>query len=75
MVYTDIDWAGDKECRHSVSGYIMYLLGVAVLWKSRLQRTVALSSTEAEYYALSEAANEINGEPAMPSFIYWRNFA
>ena len=59
VVYSDSDWAGDKENRHSVSGYIMYLLDVPILWKSKLQRTVALSSTEAEYYALSEAAKEI----------------
>ena len=58
-VYTDSDWAGDKESRHSVSGYIMYLMGVPILWKSKLQRTVALSSTEDEYYALSEASKEI----------------
>jgi hypothetical protein len=59
VVYTDSDWAGDKDNRHSVTGYIMYLMNVPILWKSRLQKTVALSSTEAEYYALSEAAKEI----------------
>jgi Reverse transcriptase (RNA-dependent DNA polymerase)/gag-polypeptide of LTR copia-type len=58
-IFSDSDWAGDKENRHSVSGYIMYLMGVPILWKSRLQKTVALSSAEAEYYALSECAKEI----------------
>ena len=58
-VYTDGDWAGDKENRHSASGFIIYLLYVPIFWKSKLQCTVALSSTEAEYYALSKAAKEI----------------
>lgn len=58
-VYTDSDWAGDKDNRHSVSGYAIFLLDVPILWKSCLQRTVALSSSEAEYYAISEAAKEI----------------
>jgi Reverse transcriptase (RNA-dependent DNA polymerase) len=59
IVYTDSDWAGDKDNRHSVTGYVMYFMNVPIMWKSRLQKTVALSSTEAEYYALSEAAKEI----------------
>lgn len=58
-VYTDSNWAGDKDNRRSVSGYIIFLKGVPILWKSRLQRTISLSSSEAEYYALSEAAKEI----------------
>ena len=58
-VYTDSDWAGDKDNRVSVTGFIVFLLGVAVLWRSRQQRGVSLSSSEAEYYALSEAAKEI----------------
>jgi hypothetical protein len=58
-VYTDSDWAGDKETRHSVSGYVLFLLNVPILWKSHLQRTVSLSSSEAEYIAISEAAKEI----------------
>jgi hypothetical protein len=59
VMFVDSDWAGDKENRHSVTGYVIYLYGVPILWKSRLQRTVALSSAEDEYYALSEAAKEV----------------
>jgi hypothetical protein len=59
VVYSDSDWAGDKEDRRSVSGYVMFVMGVPVLWKSKIQRNVTLSSTEAEYVAMSEAAKEI----------------
>jgi len=58
-VYTDSDWAGDKETRHSVSGYTLFLMNVQILWKSKSQKTLALSSSEAKYYALSEAAKDI----------------
>ena len=59
MVFSDSDWAGDKECRRSVTGFIIYFMGAPIFWKSRLQKTVALSSTEAEYYAISEVSKEI----------------
>jgi len=58
-VFTDSDWAGDKDNRISITGYLIFLLGAAILWKSQAQKSVSLSSTEAEYYALSEAAKEI----------------
>jgi hypothetical protein len=58
-VYSDSDWAGDKATHKSVSGYSVFLMGAVVLWKSKIQKPVALSSSEAEYYALSEAAREI----------------
>ena len=57
--YSDSDWAGDKDTRLSVSGFIIFLLGVPISFKSKQQRSVALSSSEAEYVALSEAAKEI----------------
>ncbi|KAH9112109.1 hypothetical protein AeMF1_013507 [Aphanomyces euteiches] len=56
--YTDADWAGDTGTRHSTSGYCFMLNNGLVSWKSRKQRTVALSSTEAEYMGLSEASQE-----------------
>ncbi|MGL4341755.1 MAG: reverse transcriptase domain-containing protein, partial [Lactococcus lactis] len=58
-VFSDSDWGGDKDDRHSVSGYVIFLLGVPILWRSKLQRVVSLSSSEAEYYALSEAAKDV----------------
>jgi hypothetical protein len=58
-IYTDSNWAGDKETRCSVSGYIIFFMGVAILWRSKLQKTVSMSSSEAEYYAISEAARDI----------------
>lgn len=58
-IYTDSDWAGDKNDQHSVTGYVIFVMGAAVLWESKLQRFVSLSSSEAEYYAISEAAKDI----------------
>lgn len=50
--YTDSDWAGDKVDRKSTSGYVFKVYGNTVSWLTQKQPTVALSSTEAEYYAL-----------------------
>ena len=57
--YCDSDYAGDKETRASVTGYCIYLHGCLIAWKSRAQKTVSLSSTEAEYIAVSEVITEI----------------
>lgn len=56
--YADADWGGCMTDRHSFTGYVFFLGGAAVTWKSQKQRTVALSSTEAEYISLSEATKE-----------------
>jgi hypothetical protein len=42
----------------STSEYVFLAAGGAITWKSKKQITIALSSTEAEYVALSEAAQE-----------------
>jgi hypothetical protein len=56
---SDSDYAGDKDMRRSVSGYLVYVNGVLISWKSRGQKSVTLSSTEAEYVALSEMCTEL----------------
>lgn len=56
----DSDWAGDIIDRKSTSGYIIRLYGNVIYWKTRKQKSVTKSSTEAEYVALSEALTEIN---------------
>ena len=56
--FSDADWAGDTVSRRSTSGYAFMMSGGCIIWKSKKQRTVALSSTEAEYMALSEATQE-----------------
>ena len=52
-------FAGDKDKRLSVTGFCIYIYGCLVSWKSHGQKTVALSSTEAEYIAISELCAEI----------------
>ena len=56
---SDSDFANDKETRKSVYGYVIYFCGVPVAWKSKSMRSVVLSTTEAEYVALSEVLKEI----------------
>jgi hypothetical protein len=58
-VYSDSEFAGDPETRASVYGFITFFCGAPVSWKSKSNRCVTLSSTEAEYYAASEAAKEL----------------
>ena len=57
--YCDSDFAGDKETRRSVSGYCIYLFDCLICWKSKGQKHVTLSSTEAEYVAMAEVCTEI----------------
>jgi hypothetical protein len=59
VVSSDSDWAGDKEDRCSVSGYVIFILDVQISWKLKSHKTVTLSSSEAEYFALSEAAKDV----------------
>jgi hypothetical protein len=46
--YSDADWAGSHDDRHSTTGNVFLLSGGAISWLSRKQVTVALSTSEAE---------------------------
>ena len=54
----DSDWAGDPDTRRSTSGVATYLLGVNLQSHSRTQQTIALSSGEAELYAIGAGAGD-----------------
>ena len=59
MAFSDSDFASDRETRISITGFILYLMGVIISWKTKKQDGVTLSSSEAEYVALSEASKEV----------------
>jgi hypothetical protein len=56
--YTDADYAGDLDTRRSTTGYVFIMTGGAIAWQSKLQSTVAVSTTEAEYMAAAAAVKE-----------------
>ena len=60
-VFSDSDWAGDRTTRKSCSGSVFFLNGEYIFSYSRTQRSITLSSAEAEYYALIGAASEALG--------------
>ncbi|XP_050531939.1 uncharacterized protein LOC126900333 [Daktulosphaira vitifoliae] len=57
--YSDADYADDTTTRRSTSGYIFMMTNGIVAWCSQRQKSVALSTTEAEYMALSQAVQEL----------------
>jgi len=57
--YSDVDFAGDKETRISVTEYVVYFMNVPVCWRSRGHKSVTISTTEAEYVACSEVVKEV----------------
>ena len=59
MCYSDASYGSSLDDRRSYSGYIILLGGAAVSWCSQKQRSVAVSTTEAEYMALSLTSRQL----------------
>jgi hypothetical protein len=66
--FADADYAGEwdplneiteRDSARSRSGYIIKYAGMPIVWASRLQTELAMSSTESEYIALSTALREV----------------
>jgi hypothetical protein len=73
--FVDASWGSCTTSRRSVTGYLFFLCDGPVLWKSVLQKSVALSSTGAEYVALSDAARTAVGERHLLSSLgYFQEF-
>ena len=56
---SDSDFASDNKTRISVFGYVIYFCGIPIAWRSKGMKSVVLSTTEAEYMALSEVVKEL----------------
>jgi hypothetical protein len=83
--HVDSDWATDKNDRKSITAYLTTIGKTCLVqWQSKKQKTVALSSTEAELYAESNASQDmvfennmleevLGREPELPSVLYGDN--
>ena len=56
---TDSDWASDPNSRRSQTGFFLQMAKGIFTWTSHAQKTIALSSTEAEYMALSDCSRQV----------------
>ena len=70
-VFSDSDWAGDRDTRRSRSGGVALLAVCTVKSWSNRQATPAMSSAEAEYYAMVKASAEALGIQALAADLGW----
>ena len=59
IAFVDADYGGCRDTRRSTSGYVFLMAGGPVTWSSKRQTTVALSTVEAEYVAMSRCAQQM----------------
>jgi len=56
--YSDADYANNVDNRRSITGYVFVFAGAPLSWNSMTQHSVALSTMEAEYFAVCKAVQE-----------------
>ena len=81
--WSDADWARDQTRSRSRTGYVITVNGGPVVWASKLQNATTLSTTEAEFYALSSCIREVQclrallsdlqGQQQGPTVVYQDN--
>ncbi|KAK4352525.1 hypothetical protein RND71_028043 [Anisodus tanguticus] len=59
LSYTDVDWAGCPDMRHSTSGYCVFLEDNLISWSAKRQATISCLSAEAEYRGVANVVAEI----------------
>ena len=60
IAYCDASHGDPMIGRKSTTGYMFFIHGTPFAWISRRQKVITISSTEAEYYAMSEMAVDAN---------------
>lgn len=83
--FSDVDWGNCKESRRSITGYCVFLGTDLLSWRCKKQPTVAASTAEVEYRALSITTRELvwisyllqdfHITPALPFPLYCDNTA
>ena len=53
ICFRNSDYTGNTVSRRSVSGFLLYVLGISVSWSLRAQRRLMLLSLDAEWVAMS----------------------
>ncbi len=59
VCHLDSNYARDSDTRQSVSRFILYVCSIPISWRSKVKQSFTLSSSEAEWVALSKAVKEV----------------
>lgn len=73
MTYSDADYANDPADRRSISGYVTMIDGNVISYASKKQEINAMSTCEAEYVAMTEAAKDILWLQGLCSELAWEH--